>query len=380
MSTVSARDSSRADATPLFQLSEEKRQEYLDARKRDVKEAVENHFYVGDGILSEYAGEEWADNEIRFRQASNFTGSLDEARQYAEREQYLDAMREQSGEEHWNEEEEEWYKRVWDYSRIRTPQQSDRIFLQQWAGSEKSLLTLAARLKGYSDVSTRNGKQSVAYRFASFKDVDRWVMSLSNSSDEQIREAMGLVYENPRAYRKALQTMEQADARVMELKGLAASCEACRDAYYDALGEAMEDELAMFDDSKPQDHDEGIAKVRLSERQRMASLEEQERRLLEANAELKALDVKVSEKLKASQSQLKDWEKRLTEATASRDTKQKQLDELWEETMTAKRERDALRSQLSESIDGQKKGRYIASSSAMFGKAILSRTRRCSVG
>lgn len=296
-------------ADTLFQLSDNKRQEYLKARWRDVKNAVEAHFYIGDAILSEYAGEEWADKEIRFRQSANFTGALDEARRYDDLDEYLHAMEEKS-DGNWSEEDEEWFSRVFDYSRIRTPDQSDRIFLQQWASSERNLLALAKRLKGYSYVQTRNGKQSISYRFGSFKGVDRKVVSLTiDSSDEQIREAMDIVYSNPRPYRKALMVVEQAEAGVQEFRGLAASGEASRDAYYDVLGETMEDELAKFEQAEQSEGESRQSK--LDERQLRASFEEQERRLLEANAELKALNVKVSADLKASQAQIETYEKKI---------------------------------------------------------------------
>lgn len=317
-----------ADNT-LFQLSDNKRQEYLDSRRREVKEAIEAHFYVGDAILSEYAGEDWADKEIRFRQNGNFFGAFDDARQYDDRDEYIKAMEKESGDQ-WTEESEEWYIRVFDYSRIRTPDQSDRIFLQQWASSEKNLLALAQRLKGYSFVQTQNGKQSVSYRFGSFKDVDRKVSALTtSSSDEQIREAMDIVYNNPRPYRKALMVVEQADASVQEFRGLAASGEASRDAYYDALGETMEDELTKFDQAERSATE--TRQVKLDDRQLRASFEEQERRLLEANAELKSLNVKTSENLKASQAQVSSYEKKIASLEKDRSSKVVHLKELSEQ-------------------------------------------------
>lgn len=48
----------------LFQLSPEAKQEMLNLRKSEVKEAVENYYWIPDDVLQEYIGEEWADNEI----------------------------------------------------------------------------------------------------------------------------------------------------------------------------------------------------------------------------------------------------------------------------------------------------------------------------
>ncbi len=304
-----ASDDGTVNSTPLFQLSDTKRQEYLDARKRDVKEAVENYFYVGDGILSEYAGEGWADDEIRFREhLRENPWILEAARKYQDLDEFLEQLQEDkeydTAEYTWQEENDDWAERIWNYSRITTPEISDKQFLRQWTSSDRSLIGLAERLKGYSDIAfNAKGKQFITHKFGAFKGVSRKVLSITkDSTDAQIAEARTLIEENPRAYRKALQTVLQAEDRILEFRGLAARGEASRDSYYDALGETMEDELLQIDRLNEVAADKEDAKVvaeeqeepRLTSSQKSLTGESIMRRLESAEAEVRELkkDVK----------------------------------------------------------------------------------------
>jgi hypothetical protein len=239
----------------LYQLSPEKKQQLLDLRKQEVMDAVQNFYWIPDGILEEYTGEQWADDEIRFRQhLKTYPWILEEARKFSDTDEFLEYLQihTEMGDYKWVLEDELWFKRVHAYSRIMSPKDKDAQFARLHTGTDAALIALGKRLRGYEDVEhvgnagRRKGgaQQRVVFKWGSFKGVSPIVKRLNESSSaEEIQKARALIQESPRPYRRALQVIEQAQDRVLEMRGLAPSMEASRDAYYDSLGEEMEGAL-----------------------------------------------------------------------------------------------------------------------------------------
>jgi len=241
----------------LYQLSKEARESYLENRKEDVKNAVERMFWVSDSTLQEYAGEPWADNEIRFREhLRKYPWALEEARKFEDADDFLEYIQGQGAnkEFNWTDEDEQWHRRIYAYSRIKSPEEMDRAFLRDYAKNDDSLIRLGNDLKAYQDIGQRKSStvnrrdkdnRLTIWRWGAFKGVSTFVKNLSkNSSKAEIEKARKLVEQDPRSYRKALQTVQEAQDRVLEYKGILPRGDASRDAYYDALGEEMEEILA----------------------------------------------------------------------------------------------------------------------------------------
>ncbi|MFA5584570.1 MAG: hypothetical protein WDA09_10185, partial [Bacteriovoracaceae bacterium] len=255
-------------SSTLYQLSEEEKRTLLEARKSDVKTAIENYYWVPTEILTEYAGEEWADNEINFREhLRNFPWALEEARKFMNTvdengnypvvEDFLDYIKEQQtldpevGDYQWILEDELWYKRIYEYAKIKSPDELDRQFVRYFTRSNEMLLSLGNRLKGYVDVnpigrrSNRRKDKGVilSYKWGSFKGVSTIVKRLKpDSPQSEFDRAKSLVIANPRPYRKALMIVDEADSRVQGFRGFSDS-DGSRDAYYESLGEELAEAL-----------------------------------------------------------------------------------------------------------------------------------------
>ena len=158
----------------------------------------------------------------------------------------------------------------------------------------------------------------------------------ANSNSEEIQQARKLVQENPIPYRKAIQVIEQAQDRVLEMRGLVPNSEATRDAYYDTLGEEMSEalneplllnqmtdrEAAEYLRTSKDKRERYNAREKLATHDGVIAMEQQ------ANAELKRLGAekdqdidKVKKSLSKAQSELKTVSDELrTEKKALRST------------------------------------------------------------
>ena len=238
----------------LYQLSEDAKQDLLNARKDEVRLAVQNFYWIPDDVLQEYIGEPWADNEIAFRKhLQTYPWILEESRKFSDTDEFLEHLQSNTemGDYTWVLEDELWFKRVHAYARIMSPKDKDSQFVRLHTGTDKALVELGRRLRGYEDVQIKrnfnrrnyNGDH-VVFRWGAFKGVSPIVKRLNkDSSAEELQRARKLIQDNPRPYRKALQVIDQAQNRVLEMKGLVPDSEATRDAYYDMLGEEMDEAL-----------------------------------------------------------------------------------------------------------------------------------------
>ena len=52
-----------SESETLFKLSDEAKKHVLEARKEDVRKAIENYYWIPDDVLQEYIGEDWADRK-----------------------------------------------------------------------------------------------------------------------------------------------------------------------------------------------------------------------------------------------------------------------------------------------------------------------------
>ncbi|MGE0074119.1 MAG: hypothetical protein AB7S52_02745, partial [Sphaerochaetaceae bacterium] len=370
----------------LYQLSEEAKQQLIESRKREVMEAVRNFYWIPEQVVQEYAGEEWSDNEIRFRNhLKDYPWILEEARKFSDTDEFLEHLQTSTdmGEYRWVLEDELWFKRVHAYSRIMSPKDKDSQFIRFHTGTDKALIELGRRLRGYEDVqlkrnsNRRNYKgDDVVFRWGAFKGVSSLVKRLdANSGSEEIQQARKLVQENPRSYRKALQVIEQAQDRVMEMRGLMPNSEATRDAYYDSLGEEMSEalneplllnqmtdrEAAEYLRTSKDKRERYNAREKLATHDGVIAMEQQ------ANAELKRLGAekdqdidKVKKSLSKAQSELKTVSVELrTEKKALRSTQSaldKERARAWElvEKLDAKSKQASKAGQLERDLAGRR--------------------------
>ena len=95
----------------------------LESRKQDVKAAVEQFYWIPDDVLREYAGETWADREIRFRtRLKENPWVLEEARGYTDPDEHLEFVTSrdmQNGKES-SAEAKSWWRRVYEYARVES--------------------------------------------------------------------------------------------------------------------------------------------------------------------------------------------------------------------------------------------------------------------
>jgi hypothetical protein len=171
----------------------------------------------------------------------------------------------ETSEYQWQEEDEDWYRRIWDYSQIQTPDDMDRQFIQRYTRQPEALLALAKRMRNYEDVGSPKQhrtykQQTFIRRFGAFKGVSTKFLRLNESSNlSDIALVAEMIQANPRPYRKALQVVEQAESRVMAARGVGDSNQT-RDDYYSALGEDIEDELSKL----KQESEESFKKQKLN--------------------------------------------------------------------------------------------------------------------
>ena len=169
------------EGTRLYQLSDDSKQLLLESRKRDVMEAVRNFYWIPEQVVHEYAGEEWADNEIRFRKhLKDYPWILEEARKFSDTDEFLEHLQTSTdmGEYRWVLEDELWFKRVHAYSRIMSPKDKDSQFIRFHTGTDKALIELGRRLRGYEDVQLKRNSNRrnyrgdhVVFRWGAFKGV-----------------------------------------------------------------------------------------------------------------------------------------------------------------------------------------------------------------
>ncbi len=237
----------------LFQLSDQKQRDLLLNRRYEIQQLVSGHFYIKDQLLEEFAGEEWADEEIRFRKVlKEFPWVLDAAKKFENVDDYLESLKSdpmyETSEYEWQEEDEQWFRRIFDYSQIPTPDDLDRQFVQQYTTDPKMLLMLSKKMRNYEDVGIpiqhRTYKQPTFIRkFGAFKGVSTKFLRLSNESSlAEISQVVDVIQANPRPYRKALQIVELAESRVLEARGIGGRENIAHD-YYSAFGEELEDDL-----------------------------------------------------------------------------------------------------------------------------------------
>ncbi|MDD3997618.1 MAG: hypothetical protein PHH86_07905, partial [Sphaerochaetaceae bacterium] len=308
----------------LYQLSPEAKQQLLEERKKDVQDAVENHFWVSSRILEEYLDEEWAQKEMATREYLNqFPWMLEEARQFATPDEYLQFIETMSedaiekGEQYkMTPEDADWYCKIFAYARIQSPQDLDKQFIDNYTKDKKSIAQLARAIKTYQDIGNRKVLRNtklkeksriVVWKWGTFKGVSPYVKNFTeNSSDEDFERAKKLIQENPRAYRKALRIVSDAEERVMAFKthSSTSSYGYSREAYYDELDEDM---LAALDEplllSEMTDREAaeylrttGNKQERFNAREKLATHQGVYAMELQADAEVKRLgEVKDSE-------------------------------------------------------------------------------------
>ena len=318
------------EETSLYELSDEAKEQLLEWRKKDVRTAVEQFYWIADEILQEYIGEDWADNEIRFRQhLKEFPWALDTAREFADADDFLEHLQTSTemGDYQWALEDDQWFRRIHAYSRIMSPVMRDAQFVRIHTSSHEKLVELGQRLKGYEDVasvprpkSSKGPRKFVTFKWGSFKGVSTHLKRLKmDSSDADFEKVATLIQENPRPYRQAIQVVEQAEARVLEMKGLAHRTDASREAYYDSLSEEMLEilneplSLNEMSDREAAEHlrTTGDSTERYDARDRLATHEGVLAMEQQANAELKALGAekdadinKTGKKLQKAQTKL----------------------------------------------------------------------------
>lgn len=237
----------------LFQLSDQKQKELIQNRRYEIQQLVSGHFYIKDDLLEEFVGEDWADEEIRFRKVlKEFPWVLDAAKKFENVDDYLQSLKSdpmyETSDYEWQEEDEQWFRRIYDYSQIPTPDDLDRQFVQQYTTDPKMLLMLSKKMSNYEDVGIpiqhRTHKQPTFIRkYGAFKGVSTKFLRLNNESSlAELSQVVDMIQANPRPYRKALQIVDQAESRVHEARGIGGREGIAYD-YYSAFGEDLEDDL-----------------------------------------------------------------------------------------------------------------------------------------
>ncbi len=350
----------------LFQLSPKARKELAEKRHDDVQAAVAEMFYVPLAILQEYAGEEWADKEIELRKhLAKFPWILEEARMHPDEEAFFNHLQEKTelGDFKWSVEDELWYARVFAYSRIMTPKDRDKQFLRMHTATDRDLIELGRMLKGYRDVGTKSNKtrkgysEYVQYHWGSFKGVSTKVKSLSGlSTKEELQEARRLIEANPRAYRKALNIVLEAEDRVQAMKAgdQYGHGQYARDNYFDNLGEEIEEELegskigemtdselAKFFRETEDREERAEARDRLATRAGVLAMERQlERELKDLGIENEKSTNKIKKELKEAQSKNAEIQKRLDSANEDYRSAQKTYEDEVRKTKSLQGESD----------------------------------------
>ena len=339
------------------QLSKDEREALLEVRKEDIKTAVKQRYWVSTETLEEYAGESWADQELRFRkQLTAFPWALEQARGFDTLEDFLEFIQEQEHEMTWEMQEDgqtievpmdhafkrlseadhEWYSRVFAYSKIRSPQEMDRMFIEKWTSTDENMIELGRMLRAYRDVGVttknrRKPKDVLIWHWGTFKGVSTLVKRLTEkSTKEEIQRAREKVLENPKAYRQAMREVMDAFDRVLMFQGLAdRSFEASRDRYYELLGEEVHDSLTeplalnqMTDREVAERLRESKDRVeRFNARERLATPKGVRALEQQANAELKKLKqsnlkdiTKITKQLETAKNQRAETSKALKEA------------------------------------------------------------------
>ncbi|MDC7229719.1 MAG: JAB domain-containing protein [Sphaerochaetaceae bacterium] len=320
----------------LYQLSEEAKQEVLHRRADEVKKAVQAYYWIPDKILEEYAGQEWADRELQFRERlKEFPQLLSMAKEFVDLDEYLEYMRGEVGP--WPAADEHFYRRVHAYSRIMTPKEKDAQFVRLHTGTDKALIALGRTLKGYLDVDPKLDR--VVHRWGSFKGVSTFVKQLdADSTAEEIQRARALVQQDPRPYRRALQYIEQAEDRVKAYRGELPSGHADREAYYDSLGEDIQEALDSpmnYDDMSDREvaahlrttsdkRDQYNARERLATHNGVLALERQ------ANKELKELGAQAKRDIRIVKEELSQAQKELADTKHALEEQGESLKELEE--------------------------------------------------
>ncbi|WP_422477191.1 hypothetical protein [Pleomorphochaeta sp. DL1XJH-081] len=330
-------DSLQTEKNTLYQLSDEAKQGLLETRKSEVRQAIENFYWIPENVLQEYSGDEWADKELSFRRhLREYPWILEEARKFSDTDDFLVHLQTNTemGEYHWVLEDELWFKRVHAYSRMMSPKDKDAQFVRMYTGTDKALVGLGRRLRGYEDVESvgnagtrrRGSSQRIVYRWGAFKGVSPVVKRLdANSTEEELQRARKAIQDNPRPYRKALQVIDQAQDRVLEMRGLAPDSEATRDAYYDMLGEQMEEALneplllnqmtdrqaAEYLRNTKDKRERYNAREKLATHDGVIAMEQQ------ANAELKKLGAEKDQDISKAKKQLSKVQSELKEVSDS---------------------------------------------------------------
>lgn len=227
----------------LFSLSPKVQEEYLKRREKSIEEALRNGNFVRTEFLRPFRGQEWADDELSFRDFLHDNPDLlEEAKKYDSFDRYLEDMKAQAEIDSWGEDmdeetseaetrrADEWYERIYGYAHMRTSADLDRQFVAEWTSSEDKTLQLAKTIANYREVffrsSTRmrdGGKWYARNVYGAYKGVSTKVLRLSDghgrrgaarprSSSAEIQEAQRLIRENPLPYRLALAKAEAQDS------------------------------------------------------------------------------------------------------------------------------------------------------------------------
>lgn len=237
---------------------EEKTSTIWQERKNDIKNALISNYYVPDEIVEDFAGEKWADREIEFRKDLKAFGWItDLAKESKSVDNFINKLQDLDNEElgtkidefdpaveKWGD-EYSYALKVFEYSRISSPSQADRIFVNN-STSQLELIKLAELLRSsYSDLN-KEGKETT--KKGIYKGVSPKVLRLTlESSEADFDTARALIKGNPRVYRQALQVREQAKYRIQKANGEEALSDvSLREAYYDSLSTDIENEISEY--------------------------------------------------------------------------------------------------------------------------------------
>lgn len=272
------------EAKPLFSLSPEREAAAIKARKNDIEYAVGAGIFVRTEFLREFEGEDWADAELKLRDymkdhpeliekacsaksLENFKsfvlGKKDQQKE-SQKSEYddipfdepeIDASVEAQEDDYpadWDDfyeepvpeetkaEDEElteaWLDRIYEYSNIKSSEDKDRRFANEWTSSEDKTLELGAALANYRDAfwkprpnSKQRGRWYTKNVWGAFEGVSTKLLRLSDgtgrrgasrgrSSSAEIQEVQNLILKNPRSYRNAYNTVQMAESRAADVR------------------------------------------------------------------------------------------------------------------------------------------------------------------
>lgn len=208
----------RLENSTLYQLSDEYKQRTSMATEERVKKALESQTsWVPSYLLENYASQEWAREELKFRKQTEFLSQseIDYITSFASREDYIKDVREKYSED--VEIDEDNLSRLYTYYFLKdqTPDKLDKKFVDKVNNmSDEEFVAFAQTLnKGF--LSRRNNQSKFMFKlsdkYPSYAGISTKVLALNeNSTSQEISTARDLIAKNPSPYRWVLFYQEQA--------------------------------------------------------------------------------------------------------------------------------------------------------------------------